>query len=101
MRWTSSDLIIDEAVPCRSFAMVMARSSCPAGRARSSGHRRVPKGQQTVKIEPLHRLPRAECLDALRNHAQPDRFQCEADAEMQHREVTEARLELPVPHRRV
>src|SRR4051812_14965648 len=108
MRWTNSDLIIEPAAPCSSpfafaFAMVMVRSLNvgPAGSARSIGQRRVPKGQQTVKIEPLYGPDRAPLLQTLRERAKAPRFERNRRCEMQHRQIAKARFELPVAHRGV
>src|SRR4051794_40790185 len=68
---------------------------------RSIAHWRVPKRQQTVKVESLKRLKRAEALDPARDVLQPERVQYRDGRKMQERQVAEARLELPIANRKI
>src|SRR5215467_2494092 len=90
MRCTSSDLII-AAVPG-----LTERIAPPLIR-----NWRVPKGQETVKVETLHRLHRAPLFQPPRERAQAHRFEARDDGGVQERQVPEAVAQSIVAHRRL
>src|SRR5947207_15307643 len=103
MRWTSSDLIIAIAAPRLDTACTPDRRSRAAAetRSRSVGRRRVPKGQETVKIELLDGLHGGGAFDAPGERFQPHRVEHVGGREVEHRQVAETGLELPIAHRQL
>src|ERR687887_1236671 len=91
MRCTSSDLIIAAAVLGRSERIVpsLVRDG------------RVPKGQETVKIETLDRLHRAPRLQAPRKRAQAERVQGGEHGRMQEGPITEPFAQPIIAYRRL
>src|SRR5262244_804357 len=89
MRCTSSDLII-AAVPG-----LTERIAPPLIR-----NWRVPKGQETVKVETLHRLHRAPLFQPPRERAQTDRLEGRDHGGVQERQVAEPVAQPIVAHRR-
>src|SRR5215831_10549669 len=61
--------------------------------------RRVPKRQETVKVELIDRLDRARGFDALRKRAQPCRLEHRDGGGMQEREVAEPVVQLVIADR--
>src|SRR5215467_1167173 len=90
MRCTSSDLIIAAAVPglTERIAPPLVRDW------------RVPKGQETVKVETLHRLHRAPLFQPPRERAQTDRLEGRDHGGVQERQVAEPVAQPIVAHRR-
>src|SRR5262250_652988 len=91
MRCTSSDLIIAVAVPG-----LTERIAPPLIR-----NWRVPKGQETVKVETLHRLHRAPLFQPPRKRAQAHRVEARDDGGVQERQVAEPVAQSIVAHRRL
>src|SRR5262245_65645265 len=81
MRCTSSDLIIAAAAPD-----LADRIAPPL-----IDDWRVPKGQETVKVETLDRLHRAPLLQALGERAETQRLEAADHGGMQERPVAEPR----------
>src|SRR6202022_2541792 len=69
--------------------------------ARSISSRRVPKGQQTVKVQALDRPDRAPRLKLACERAETHRIEYGGGRHVQDAEIAEARFQLPVAHRRV
>src|SRR5215510_10914197 len=88
MRCTSSDLIIAAAVPglTERIAPPLVRDW------------RVPKGQETVKVETLHRLHRAPLFQPPRERAQTDRLEGRDHGGVQERQVAEPVAQPIVAH---
>src|SRR5208282_2656753 len=100
MRCTSSDLIM----------------GCPRACLRSSGGditerrgtlrrsiraRRVPKRQQTVKVEPFDRLDAAPIVDSAGEHGKPRRVERRRGHRMQEWQIAEAAVQLIVTDRQL
>src|SRR5882757_5749968 len=69
--------------------------------ARLISSRRVPKGQQTVKVQPLDRPDRAPRLKLACERAKAHRIEYGGGRHMQDAEVAEARFQIPVTYRHV
>src|SRR6202030_4330482 len=87
MCWTSSDLIIVAA-------------SSPANVA-SVRRRRVPKGQQTVKIEPLYLGNHAPVSEPVRQRRKTRDIEQRHDGGVQEGQVAEAAAQLIIAHRQL
>src|SRR5215813_13715758 len=90
MRCTSSDLIIAAAIPglTERIAPPLVRDW------------RVPKGQETVKVETLHRLHRAPLFQPPRERAQAHGVEGRDDGGVQERQVAEPVAQPIVAHGR-
>src|SRR6266699_6556688 len=91
MRCTSSDLIIAAAVPG------LAERIAPP----LVHNWRVPKGQETVKVETLHRLHRAPLFQPPRERAQAHRLEARDDGGVQERQVAQPVAQSIVAHWRL
>src|SRR5271167_4778819 len=86
--------------PTLGSSLVKPEGRLSAGRALVR-EKRVPKGQQTVKVESLHRLHGAPVLDTPRERGQACGVQRGDDRDMQERQVAEPIAQPVVAHRRV
>ena len=61
----------------------------------------MPKGQQAVKIEPLHRLHGSPIVEVARQRAKSGRVQHRGGRRVQERQVAEPVVQLIIAHRQL
>src|SRR5262249_10471695 len=94
-RWEGCGVCAE--VGCTSSDLVIAKSL----RRPSIYNGRVPKGQQTVKVESLDRLHCAPVLQPARERAEADGVERRDGSRMQERQVAEPVAQPIIAHRRV
>src|SRR5438105_14582035 len=104
MRCTSSDLIIDAASRRRASYVVAFSDGKPGSTFPENAlvrGRRVPKSQESVKVEALDRLHRAGGLDLSRQPPQAERVKDGDRRRMQERQVAQPIAQPVVADRRL
>src|SRR5262245_4477162 len=104
MRCTSSDLIIEWPPPLgigdrgMSVSGLQATGSAPERKypASSIVSRRVPKGQQTVKVETFDCLSESRHFDAARERPEPRPIKYRDRRHVQERKIAKPRFKFPV-----